>query len=200
MKPTILIGALIVVLIGMTLIITNQTNPKNTTTGEVHHSGPSGLNEPSVVDHSVHNMIAITSEKTFMEHMIPHHQEAIDTAKQVLARGGTTEEIKTLAQNIITAQEKEVTDMKMWYQAWLAMPYVDQGTYMPMMRDLSALSGVELDRVFLQDMIMHHEGAIAAAEEVVPNIVNPEIQALVDAIKTTQRQEIEAMNRMLLAL
>ena len=34
----------------------------------------------------------VESEREFIEEMIPHHQEAIDTATEVLERGGTTSE------------------------------------------------------------------------------------------------------------
>ncbi len=43
-----------------------------------------------------HGMMVVSSEKEFIEEMIPHHQEAVDTAKQVLARGATTPEIKKM--------------------------------------------------------------------------------------------------------
>jgi uncharacterized protein (DUF305 family) len=72
--------------------------------------------------------------------MIPHHQEAVDTAKEVIARGGSTPEIKKLAEDIVVAQEKEIAMMKGWYQSWYSEAYVDDPKdYKPMMRDLSQL-------------------------------------------------------------
>jgi len=53
--------------------------------------------------------MAVANDKEFIEGMIPHHQEAIDTAKEVLERGGDITSIKVLARNIITAQEREIT-------------------------------------------------------------------------------------------
>ncbi|MEZ4194984.1 MAG: DUF305 domain-containing protein [Candidatus Paceibacterota bacterium] len=129
--------------------------------------------------------------------MIPHHQEAIDTAQEVLVRGGSTPEIKALVENIIVAQEKEITDMKAWYLVWYGTEYVDKGNYQPMMRDLSELSGVALDKRFLEDMVMHHLGAIMMAESVRPYIEHEEIADLADAIVKTQSSEIELMREML---
>lgn len=144
----------------------------------------------------MHSM-SVTDERTFIEGMIPHHQEAIDTAKEVLARGATTDEMKRLAEGIITSQEKEIADMKSWYQTWYKTAYVDSGTYEPMMQDLTSLSGAELDRAFLNDMIMHHMGAIMMARSVTPHIEHPEIQALAEAIVVNQSNEIIAMRILL---
>jgi uncharacterized protein (DUF305 family) len=49
----------------------------------------------------------------FMAQMRPHHQAAIDMAKVVLANGKDAD-IKKLAQDIITAQEKEIAVMDAW--------------------------------------------------------------------------------------
>ncbi len=148
-----------------------------------------------------HSMMMVKSERGFLEGMIPHHQEAVDTAKEVLARGGSTPEIKKLAEDIIVAQEKEITMMKEWYQSWYGEAYVaDPADYKPMMRDLSTLSGAALDKVFLEDMVMHHMGAIMMAQSVQPYIENQEITDLTKAIMETQTAEIELMRQMLKTL
>lgn len=154
---------------------------------EMHHSMHQNTNE-----HEQHQMM-VTSEQAFIEHMIPHHQEAIDTAKEVLARGGSTSEIRALAENIITAQEREIADMKQWYETWYGTPYADTGTYKPMMRDLSMLSGAELDKIFLEDMVHHHMGAIMMARSVEPFIEHDEMRTLTEAIVRTQSEEIKTM-------
>lgn len=146
--------------------------------------------------HGMHGMNTSITEKEFIEGMIPHHQEAVDTAKQVVARGASPE-VKELAEAIITAQEKEIIDMKTWYRSWYGKEYADTGTYQPMMQDLSSLSGEALDRVFLQDMIMHHMGALMMAQHVAANIEHTEIQTLAQNIAETQSAEIVTM-RMLL--
>lgn len=56
-------------------------------------------------------------DKAFIEEMIPHHQMAVMMAN-MLAQGTNREEMKTLAQNIVTAQTKEIDDMRGWYKIW----------------------------------------------------------------------------------
>ena len=147
-----------------------------------------------------HMDMMVTSERAFIEGMIPHHQEAIDTAKEVLERGGTTAEMRALAGEIIVAQEAEIAEMKRWYEDWYGTSYEDAGEYNPMMRDLSKLSGRELDRTFLEDMVMHHMGAIMMARSVQPYIEHQEITDLTKAVIETQSSEIRQMQNMLQSL
>ncbi len=150
---------------------------------------------------NMHDMnMMVQSEREFLQAMIPHHEEAISTAKEVVERGGSTAEIKTLAENIIKAQEKEVLDMKTWYKNWYGTDYVADGKYKPMMRTLSNLSGAELDKVFLSDMIMHHMGAIMMAQSVSSHIEHQEMTTLAQNIKTTQSDEITQMQNILKTL
>lgn len=160
-------------------------------------TGNTGMGMMGGMDHS---MMMVSSEREFIQGMIPHHQEAVDTAKEVIARGGTTPEIRTLAENIIVAQEKEIADMKMWYQSWYGEAYTDTDTYEPMMRELENLSGATLDRVFLEDMIMHHMGAIMMAQSVQPYIEHQEMETLTRAIVSSQSKEIAEMRQMLQGL
>ena len=53
------------------------------------------------------------ADRDFAAGMIPHHQGAIDMAKTVL-QYGKDPELKKLAQDIIKAQEGEITFLKAW--------------------------------------------------------------------------------------
>jgi uncharacterized protein (DUF305 family) len=67
------------------------------------------------------------------------------------------------------------------------------------MTELANATGVEFDRLFLQGMIVHHEGAIDMAEMVVDSD-NEEAAALGKAIIETQEREIEEMKVLLASL
>ncbi len=56
-------------------------------------------------------------DKAFINAMIPHHQSAIDAAK-IAQDKGQHPEIKMLAGNIITSQQKEIDQMQQWLKAW----------------------------------------------------------------------------------
>lgn len=57
-------------------------------------------------------------EKSFLTEMIPHHQGAVDMARMIIADPTTGAELKAFAQNIITAQEKEITQMNEWLKKY----------------------------------------------------------------------------------
>ncbi|MBI4067283.1 DUF305 domain-containing protein [Candidatus Gottesmanbacteria bacterium] len=56
-------------------------------------------------------------DEAFMESMIIHHQGAIEMAKEA-QKNAQHEEIKTLADNIIGAQTKEIDMMRDWQKTW----------------------------------------------------------------------------------
>ena len=49
--------------------------------------------------------------------MILHHQQAVDMSKYA-DTNAKHQEVKDLARAVITAQEKEIADMKSWQQKW----------------------------------------------------------------------------------
>jgi uncharacterized protein (DUF305 family) len=53
----------------------------------------------------------------FINAMIPHHEGALTMAKDALSKSKRPE-IKQLAQDIVTSQQKEIDQMKQWQQAW----------------------------------------------------------------------------------
>ncbi len=81
---------------------------------KINNEAPTmGGMDHSMMDHGA----MVTSEEAFVVNMIPHHQEAVDTARLVVAKGESAE-LKKLAQAIITAQEKEIAMMQKWSKDW----------------------------------------------------------------------------------
>lgn len=56
-------------------------------------------------------------DKAFIGHMIAHHQSAVEMAKLSATRA-KHQEIRDLSSVIITAQEKEIAEMKQWQTDW----------------------------------------------------------------------------------
>ena len=56
-------------------------------------------------------------DRTFVEHMIPHHQMAVMMAS-MLKNGTNRAEMKQLAEEIISAQTQEIDQMRTWLNEW----------------------------------------------------------------------------------
>ena len=70
------------------------------------------------MDHSTMNMESSTaSDVMFIDRMISHHQGAMGMAQMALGQA-EHEEIRTLAEAVITAQETEIKEMQGWLLDW----------------------------------------------------------------------------------
>jgi len=56
-------------------------------------------------------------DKAFIDAMIPHHQSAVEMAKVALEKSKNPK-LKELAENIISAQQREIEQMTHWRQQW----------------------------------------------------------------------------------
>jgi uncharacterized protein (DUF305 family) len=56
-------------------------------------------------------------DKAFIDAMIPHHQSAIEMA-QIAREKSEIPEIKELAEDIVSAQQKEIEQLTRWRQQW----------------------------------------------------------------------------------
>ncbi len=139
----------------------------------------------------------VDSEFDFIVEMIPHHQEAVDTATATLQRTQRPE-LQAFAQGIVTAQTSEIQSMTAWLAEWY--PGKDAtANYQPMMAPVHGLSADRADRSFLEGMIMHHKMAVLMANDLLKKNLSqrPQVLDLAQAIITTQNQEIETMEKWL---
>jgi len=133
----------------------------------------------------------------FAEMMIPHHQQAIEMSDLAL-QNSEDSEVRALAQQIKDAQAPEIEEMESWGASSNAhMGHMMDGMLSGEEMDaLRSARGAEFDRLFLEGMIKHHEGAIDMAEMVVDS-KNPDVSALAKAIIEAQRTEISTMKELL---
>lgn len=138
----------------------------------------------------------INSEKDFYREMIPHHQEAVDTS--VLLFINTDDpDLRMLTKSIFKAQTDEILEMRLSYARWYNL--IPTGAkYQPMMRDLNIVTGRERDIRYVQDMIMHHKGALEMAEKVLTfKDIHDETVVFAKDILRNQKTEIDFMQNWL---
>ena len=75
-------------------------------------------NQMSAMSAEVKRLITVEEfDQAFIAAMIPHHQSAVEMAEQVLTSGESVE-VQRLAQNVISAQQKEIAMMEKWSVDW----------------------------------------------------------------------------------
>jgi len=163
--------------------------------GMMGFSGMMGVRDVRDMPGMMHTVI--DSEFEFLIHMIPHHEEAVSSAR-ILQENTEREEMRNFAEDIIETQTEEIERMT----AWLEERYPERDhdfDYHPMMRDYSGLEGEELDRAFLEDMIFHHMEAVMTSQQLLSRGLaeSEDVRALSEDIITAQREEIFMMRNWL---
>lgn len=147
----------------------------------------------------------------FVGMMIPHHEEAVEMSDLLLAKEGVEAEVVELAEAIKAAQEPEIEQMQAWLDEWDSIPAegmegmegmdhgAEGGAVMSdaEMDALADASGPAAGDLFLELMIVHHEGAIEMAQDELDEGQHPDVLELARAIVDSQSAEIELMREML---
>ena len=140
----------------------------------------------------------------FAQMMIPHHQQAIEMSDLALSIS-KNQDILALAAQIKAAQAPEIKQMKSWLTAAGTSLMGAHGMAMEGMlsdseiADLKNSTGSTFDRLFLEGMIGHHQGAITMVR-MIENSKNDEARLLAKNIKESQSKEIELMRGYLLLI
>ena len=140
----------------------------------------------------------------FIDAMVVHHQGAVAMA-QPADSNAMHPELKAFARKVVEDQSREIALMTQWRDQWfpgrpkaqniMAMP----GMAMSMM-DISPdhmekMTGAAFDRMFVDMMIPHHEGALTMARDALAKSQRPELKKLAQEIIDAQQREIEMMRR-----
>jgi uncharacterized protein (DUF305 family) len=70
-----------------------------------------------------------------------------------------------------------------------------EGMMKGMMAGLEGKTGLEFDQAFLSEMIIHHQGAVDMAKQVLATSKRPELMKLANEIIAAQTKEIEMMKK-----
>lgn len=182
------------------------------------HPGPPGAPAREL---SAEQAIAIAdstyspADVQFMHDMIPHHHQALEMAALVAERTNRPELID-VAGRIERSQGDEIAFMQQWLRergehapdpaAHDAMHTSHEmaGMATPeQMAELAASKGTAFDRLFLELMITHHDGAVTMVEELLEqagSAYDPALFEFTSDVTNSQKAEIERMNALLVSL
>ena len=154
----------------------------------------------------------------FMQGMIPHHAQAVKMCTMAPTHAGKRE-VKLMCERMLISQRDEIHMMRVWL--------IDRGQYVPpadathhkhtmggmthdmlmpgMLSDeemakLDKARGDEWDRMFLNAMIKHHQGAIKMVEDLLASAgaaQGDDIYAFASDVFADQTAEIERMQKLL---
>ncbi len=153
------------------------------------------------------------ADVAFMQGMIVHHQQAVDMAALVEDRTNTPE-ILAVAGRIDASQEDEIEFMRGWLSdrseltemAGMGHAAHSGMTGMATAEQMAALAearGTNFDRLFLELMVRHHQGAITMVEELHNQrgtAADPVMYEFTSEVVNDQNAEIERMNAFLASL
>jgi len=180
---------------------TSGTTPTSTMPGM--GSGGMGMassSAPATADHNA-------ADTMFTQGMIPHHAQAVEMSDMMLKKHGMDARITALATKIKAAQAPEIEMMTGWLKTWNEPTQMASGHGMGdgMMGDedlktLDAAQGTEAAKLFLTQMIAHHEGAVMMAKTETTDGRNAEAIRLSEEIVSSQETEIQEMKDLLTKL
>ena len=162
----------------------------------------------------------------FMQHMVVHHGQAVEMVELLRAKGADPK-VKLMGERIALSQEAEIELMRNWLadrgqaqamemhashagmshagHAGHSMPAsgtpIMPGMLSPaQMQTLAAASGTDFDRLFLQGMIQHHQGALDMVDDLLaqPDAAqDPMLSDFASSVVADQSAEILRMQSLL---
>jgi uncharacterized protein (DUF305 family) len=151
----------------------------------------------------------------FVRSMVPQNDQAVEMCKMVLDKRGVKTEVRDLAKQIRRVQAPQFEIMNGWKETWNQMPGQGAETNEggaghhggenglmteEQMEELDLADGSTAQRLFLEGMIRHHQGAVAIAEEEAGAGLDMDAVELAKEMVATQKAEIAAMQHVLTQL
>lgn len=144
-------------------------------------------------------------DRAFIDAMVPHHESAIEMAREAKEAGLSQSDLIEIADDIMATQQAEIDEMLEWREQWFGSnePGPEEAALETL--GLSAAeagmdhggmdlgSADDVDQAFAEMMIGHHEGAIRIARLAEQRADHEEIRTLAGDIIAAQQQEIDIM-------
>lgn len=193
----------------------NQSQAPNSTTtntGSMQGSDHSSMDHGSMAHGMAMDLGPADAnyDLRFIDAMRLHHQGAV-TMAQAAQQKSQRSDIKTLADTIVMTQSREDTELLQRRKAWYPQASSELVAYGGASKSITPMSesqrqsmrmeqslgtaDAEFDLRFINAMIPHHKGALTMAQDALNKSKRPEIKQLAQAILTSQRKEIEQMQR-----
>jgi uncharacterized protein (DUF305 family) len=149
-----------------------------------------------------------------MQGMIGHHGQALEMVDLLKTRT-SSQEMKMLGLRIEVSQKDEIRMMQTWLRSHgESVPdehamHMHDARLMPgmltpdQMAQLTAAKGTEFDRLFLEFMIQHHEGALTMVKDLMASpgaVQESNMFAFASDVEADQSAEITRMRRMRAAM
>ena len=189
-KTGTLLGVIVVLVLALVFFFAGNTNMS------MNHDGHGSMMSDEEATGAYSD-----DELMFASMMIPHHSQAVTMSELALANT-TNPEVLALATAIRDAQGPEITQMQSWLDqsdySGTHAGHMDMGGMLSdeELAKLAIGKGASFDRLFLEGMIAHHEGAIEMAS-MIKDSTKAEVKTLYENIVTSQGAEIEAMKALL---
>ena len=141
------------------------------------------------------------ADVVFLQNMILHHARTI-TMTQMARNQATSPQVKDLAARIETEQSPQTQQMSALLTEWGVPAPASAGStgalgatgngQLP-----ATVSGAAFDRMFLQIMTVHHQGAVDMSQTELAQGTNPATRTLAQQIISTQQAQISEMQALL---
>ena len=170
-------------------------------------AGPAPQSKPAALKHT-------PADTAFMQGMIGHHAQAIEMVDLLKTRT-TNRDMKLLGLRIEVSQNDEIKMMQTWLRDHGESVPDTHAHHMPgakpmpgmltaeQMSELRAAKGAAFDRLFLELMIQHHEGALTMVKELMASPgagQESSVYAFSSDVVADQSAEITRMRRMRAAM
>lgn len=164
--------------------------------------GPGMMSSSAPAAATEHN----DADTMFAQGMIPHHEQAVEMSEMMLQKKDIPASVTALAARIKAAQAPEIETMTGWLKSWNESATMGSGHSMDGMmgagdmKQLESAQGTAAARLFLTQMVTHHQGAIMMAQTEMSQGKNADAIQLSRDIVTAQEAEIKEMQDLLATL
>ena len=155
---------------------------------------------PLVAEQPAPQMAATMFETMFLKSMPDHHNLAVEMSRICLTKGVRTE-LSTVCQQVINAQQREITMLQNWARSWYELQVTPQlhKEDREMLARLRAMATADFEKEYMKMMIRHHWMAISMAGGCIERAhdLHREMEGMCEAIVEDQVEEIQKLREWL---